>query len=327
MMRRVVLGALVLVGMASARSWEKCRTLVVGFRTDNPPFGYNRLDTQRPGIEYELISSIAKFHNRTFTVREVTSQREGEDLLERDQIDLLIGSVKSTPELRQRFNASTPYFRTGLGIIVLRSNQNVFTLGDLNGKAVAATPESNADKLIENFIPQAKLEIVRTSADGLGMLQRNEVEGMVHDRSTLQSEVARNPSLRLLDVSLSEDNYVIAINRTRSPQVLENINAALSKLTEARGTDVPAISAIFTKYRLGYAVRTGNTTTVRPGGSGPTPPNPPPGGNTAGGSTVSSTGSGSTGSNNGLEDRVRRLETQVQDLQRALIDLRARIKR
>ncbi|MBK9576663.1 MAG: transporter substrate-binding domain-containing protein [Fibrobacterota bacterium] len=323
-MRRILLGVLVLVGIASARPWERCRTLVVGFRVDNPPFGYNRSDAQRPGIEYELVSAIARHHNRTFTVREVTSQREGEDLLDRDQIDLLIGSVKSTPELRQRFNASTPYFRTGLGIIVLRSNQNVFTLGDLNGNSVAATPESNADKLIENFIPQARLEIVRTSADGLGMLQRNEVQGMVHDRSTLQSEVARNSSLRLLDVSLSEDNYVIAVNRTRSAQVLENINIALAKLTEAKGAEVPAISAIFTKYRLGYAVRP--TGTAANGGVRPVPPPtvaPTTGTTTAGTTTVSPPPASTTA----LEDRVRRLETQVQDLQRTLVDLQAKLKR
>lgn len=322
-MRRILLGVLVLVGIASARPWERCRTLVVGFRTDNPPFGYNRADAQRPGIEYELVSAIARHHNRTFTVREVASQREGEDLLERDQIDLLIGSVKSTPELRQKFNATTPYFRTGLGIIVSRSNQNVFTLGDLNGRPVAATPESNADKLIESFIPQARLEIVRTSADGLAMLQRNEVEGMVHDRSTLQSEVARNSSLRLLDVSLSEDNYVIAVHRTRSPQVLENINAALTKLTEARGTEVPAISAIFTRYRLGYAVRP----SVVAANSGVRPVPPPTGTATAGTSAPGTTAALPPPAANPLEDRVRRLETQVQDLQRTIVDLQARIRR
>lgn len=316
-MRRVLLCVLVLMGTLSARSWEKARTLVVGFRTDNPPFGYNRLDAQRPGIEYELISAIARQYTRSFTVREVTSQREGEDLLDRDQIDLLIGSVKSTPELRQRFNASTPYFRTGLGIIVLRANQNVFTLGDLNGKPVAATPESNADKLIENFIPQARLEIVRTSADGLGMLQRNEVEGMVHDRSTLQSEVARNPSLRLLDVSLSEDNYVIAVNRTKSPQVLENVNAALAKLNEAKGAEVSPLSAIFAKYRLGYTVRPGGGTV-----NGGVRPNPPPGGATPGNGAGSPPPTG-----NALEDRVKRLETQVLDLQRTILEIQTKMKR
>jgi ABC-type amino acid transport substrate-binding protein len=321
-MRRILFGVLVLVGTLSARSWERCRTLVVGFRTDNRPFGYNRLDAQRPGIEYELISAIARHHNRTFTVREVASQREGEELLDRDQIDLLIGSVKSTPELRQRFNATSPYFRTGLGIIVLRSNQNVFTLGDLNGRPVAATPESNADRLIENFIPQAKLEIVRTSADGLAMLQRNEAEGMVHDRSTLQSEVARNPSLRLLDVSLSEDNYVIAVNR-RSAQVLENINAALTKLTEAKGTEVPAIAAIFTRYNLGYTVRQGGVTA-----GGAVRPNPPPGGSTTTGTATSGgTAIAPPPAGGSVEDRVRRLETQVQDLQRTIVDLQARTRR
>ena len=317
-MRRI-LWALALCALSvGARNWDRCKPLVVGFRTDNPPFGYNKLDAQRPGIEYDLVAAIARYHNRSFTVREISSQREGEDLLDRDQIDLLIGSIKNTPELRGRFNTSTPYFRTGLGIVVLRANQNVFTLGDLNGKGVAATSASNAANLIETFIPQAKLEIASSSSEGLAMLQRGEVEGMVHDRSTLQSEVSRNSSLRLLDVNLSEDNYVIATNKTRSTGVLENVNTALAKVMEARGSEVSQLAGILAKYKLGYTVRTpGPTPNPNPNPRpNPTPaPNPNPNGNTA---SPPPTGGA-------LDERVRILEAQVQELQRTIQEIKRRL--
>jgi ABC-type amino acid transport substrate-binding protein len=201
MMRRGIALVGLLVGFcslpAAGRPLDKVRkdALTVGIGTDNPPFGYNET-ADRKGLEYDLVAALADQMGVRFRVVKLGSQRDGEEKLLADRVDIVIGSVKSTEDLRQRFLVTVPYFRTGLGIMVLKSNQSVYTLSDLNGRPVAATPESNADKLIENFIPKAKLELVRTTTDGLTLLTSGEVDAFVNDRSTLQAESARNPALR-----------------------------------------------------------------------------------------------------------------------------------
>jgi len=258
-MRRAVCLAGLAVGLCAvpsvSRPLDKVRkdALTVGIGTDNPPFGYNET-ADKKGLEYDLVAALADQMGVRFRVVKLGSQREGEEKLLADRVDIVIGSVKSTEDLRQRFLVTIPYFRTGLGIMVLKSNQSVYTLSDLNGRPVAATPESNADKLIENFIPKAKLELVRTTADGLTLLTSGEVDAFVNDRSTLQAESARNSALRLLDVSLTEDNYAILVNK-KSGTLLDALNAELNNMrTPSSGDSQCPLALLCAKYKLGFTV-------------------------------------------------------------------------
>jgi len=152
------LSILVLAAGLVARPLDKVKkdALTVGIRVGNAPFGYNETG-DRKGLEYDLAAAIAEGMGCRFRVVPLPNQRDGEDKLLTDKIDVVIGTVKATAELKERFLTSSPYFRTGLGIMVMKSNQSVFTLNDLNDRYVAVTPESNADKLIESFLPKAKL--------------------------------------------------------------------------------------------------------------------------------------------------------------------------
>lgn len=317
-MRRILLSAAALAGLcavhAVARPLDKVRkdALTVGIRTDNPPFGYSEA-AERKGLEYDLVAAIADGLGIRFRVVKLASQHEGEEKLQADKVDLVIGSVKSTEELRERFLVTGPYFRTGLGILVLKSNQSVYTLTDLNGRPVAATPESNADKLIDNFIPKAKLELVRTTPEGLSMLEKGDVDAFVHDRSILQAESARNPALRLLDVSLTEDNYAILVNK-RSNSLLEALNAQLERLrTPGSGGSPTPLAVLCARYKLGFTVkpvaRAGNPAAVAVQAS-PVATRP------------QRSGAGSED----LERRMDSLERRLQEIQSSLAEINAILK-
>lgn len=316
-MRRIPGILLVAFGLcavsAAARSFDKVRkdALTVGIRTDNPPFGYNET-ADRKGLEYDLVAAIADGLGIRFRVVKLGSQHEGEEKLQADKVDLVIGSVKSTEELRERFLVTGPYFRTGLGILVLKSNQSVYTLTDLNGRPVAATPESNADKLIDNFMPKAKLEMVRTTPEGLSMLEKGDVDAFVHDRSILQAESARNPALRLLDVSLTEDNYAILVNK-RSNSLLEALNAELDRLrTPAAGGQSP-LAALCARYKLGFTVKP----VARPGNAAAVavPPAAPR-------SQQAVSGAGY----DDLDRRLDSVERRLQEIQSSLAEINAILK-
>ena len=312
-MRRIPVIALVLTGLCAvtsiARPIDKIRkdALTVGIRTDNPPFGYNEA-ADRKGLEYDIVAAIAEGMGIRFRVVKLISQHEGEDKLLADKVDLVIGSVKSTEELRERFLVTGPYFRTGLGILVLKSNQSVYTLSDLNGRPVAATPESNADKLIDNFIPKAKLEIVRATPEGLSMLEKGDVDAFVHDRSILQAEASRNPALRLLDVSLTEDNYAILVNK-KSNNLVDALNAELDRMrTPGSGGAQSPLATLCARYKLGFTVKP----VAKPGipVANAASSVPPP-------TRAQSSGVGS----NDLERRLDSVERRLQEIQASLSEI------
>ena len=315
-MRRILVLAAAFSGLfavsIAARPLDKVRkdALTVGIRTDNPPFGYNE-SADRKGLEYDIVAAIADGMGIRFRVVKLASQHEGEDKLLTDKVDLVIGSVKSTEELRERFLVTGPYFRTGLGILVLKSNQSVYTLTDLNGRPVAATPESNADKLIDNFIPKAKLELVRTTPEGLTMLERGDVDAFVHDRSILQAESARNSALRLLDVSLTEDNYAILVNKKSNP-LLDALNAELDRMrTPPAGGGQSPLAALCARYKLGFTVKA----LAKPAAPGAVAAQALPA------APRSQTASG-TGSDD-LEHRLQNVERRLQEIQASLAEINA----
>lgn len=294
-----------------ARPLDKVRkdALTVGIGTDNPPFGYNET-ADRKGLEYDLVAALSEGMGVRFRVVKLGSQREGEEKLLADRVDIVIGSVKSTEDLRDRFLTTVPYFRTGLGIMVLKSNQSVYTLSDLNGRPVAATPESNADKLIENFIPKAKLELVRTTTDGLTLLGTGEVDAFVNDRSTLEAESERNPAMRLLDVSLTADNYVILVNK-KSGTLLEALNTELNRMRTPSSPDSQCpLALLCAKYKLGFTV----SPATRPGipavsAAGPSPRT-----------------TASRDAPQDLESRLEAVERQLKEIQASLAQINADLR-
>jgi ABC-type amino acid transport substrate-binding protein len=299
----------------AARPLDKVRkdALTVGIRTDNPPFGYDET-ADRKGLEYDIVAAIADGMGIRFRVVKLASQHEGEDKLLADKVDLVIGSVKSTEELRERFLMTGPYFRTGLGILVLKSNQSVYTLTDLNGRPVAATPESNADKLIDNFIPKAKLELVRTTPEGLAMLEKGDVDAFVQDRSILQAESARNSALRLLDVSLTEDNYAILVNKKSNPLV-DALNVELDRMrTPPPAGGQSPLAALCARYKLGFTVKPIAAKASAPAG-GPTQAAP----------VTRAQSSGGTGPED-LERRLNNVEKLLQEIQASLAEINATLK-
>lgn len=331
----MVLTVLACGQFAVARPLEKVKNdaLTVGIRSGNVPFGYNET-SDRKGLEYDLVAAIAEGMGckSGFRVVPLASQREGEEKLLADKIDLVIGTVKASPEIKDRFLTSNPYFRTGLGIMVMRSNQNIFTLTDLNDRYVAATPETNADKLIESFLPRAKLEVVRSSTEALGMLQKGDVEAVVHDRSMLQVEATRNQAFRLLDVSLTEDNYVILVNKKFS-SLLDAVNAQLDRLRTVPSLEaVSPLAAICARYRLGATikpiVKAGTAPVAVPSVGLPAAQVTPPASQTPAPSRPGNSSPASQpGSPKDLERRMDGVERQLQDIQRSLSEINAALQR
>ena len=248
--------ALALASGLAARSADKIRkdALTAGVCAGNPPFGGSD-SSELKGLDYDVVAAVAKTSGFRFRIVRVASLREGEAALSADKVDVVLCSAKPSEELRSRFRLAGPYYRSGLAILVPATDRSTFTLSDLDGRRVAAAVGSEADRLIDSFLPKAKLELVRTFPEGMDLLARGEVDAFIHDRPALQGQARRNPALRLLDVSLTEDDRVIVVGR-KSPGLAEVLDAAVDRLrTSADGSPCP-LSRICARYDLPFALRT-----------------------------------------------------------------------
>ena len=237
------------------RPFEKIRkdALTVGIQPGASPFGL--IDApEGKGIEYDIISSIASRLGLHFRLVRLGSLNEGENLLASDRIDVIISHVKATPQLHERFLLSSSYYKTGLGTLTLKSNQSIFTISDLNNHAVAITPESGAETLLSSFAPKAKPEMVHSVAEALSLLEKGDVEAVIHDNPILMAEQSKNPGLRLLDVNFTEDNYVLLCNR-KSSSLMAALNIELTKLRTATAQAPDPLSVICSRYKIPSTIK------------------------------------------------------------------------
>ena len=252
----VACALLLLSASVHSRSLDKIRkdALVVGIRSGDLPFGYSAV-SGKEGLEHDLAAALSQGLGVRFQVVEVSSQKEGEEKLLADKIDVLLGRIKAVPGLRERFSVTSPYFRSGLGILALKSNRSIFTLSDLDGRPVAATSGNDADRLIDDFVPKAKLELVRTSQEGLSLLRSGMVEAFIHDRSALQAEAAKDQALRVLDVTLTEDDYVILVGK-RYASLQAALNGQMERLRTIPSPEAQSgLSALCARYKLDPGIK------------------------------------------------------------------------
>lgn len=298
--------ALALLAIAStdilARPLAKVRKegLTVAVRPGPLPFGATA--GPKRGLDVDLVTALAEGMGVRYRITEIASLPEAQSLLAADKIDLIIGGVRSTPELKTTNLVSAPYYKSGLGILALRSNRELYTLSDLDGRPVAATPESGADKLLESFLPKTRLELVRSLQDGLDLLQKGEVDAVVGDQATLGQIQQKTPAFRLLDVSLTQDEFVLLANRN-SATLVEAVNEQLRALrTVPSPGDASDLATLCARYNLPETVGK----IVKSGSPAPKQPVPPP------------SDAKSPSDPAALEARVRALETAVKELQEKL---------
>ncbi len=233
-----------------ARPLAKVRkdALTVGIQAGTPPFGLNETSADK-GIEYDLVAAIAKQMGINFRIVKLASFNEGTEMLAGDKIDVIVSHVKPTPQLKERFLLSNPYYKTGLGVLTLKSNQSIFTISDLDNKSVAVTPESGAESLLSTYAPKAKMEMVRSVSDALSLLEKGDAEAIVHDSPILLAEQSRNQGLKLLDFSFTEDSYVALFAKSSGP-LNAAFNAELQKLRTATAKSPDPLTVICTKYKI-----------------------------------------------------------------------------
>lgn len=309
---RHILSLLLITGFhIHARPLAKVRkdALTVGIQTGTPPFGLNETSTDK-GIEYELVAAIANRMGINFRIVKLASLNEGTEMLAGDRIDAIVSHVKPTPQLKERFLLSNPYYKTGLGVLTLKSNQTIFTISDLDNKSVAVTPESGAESLLSTYAPKAKMEMVRSVSDALSLLEKGDAEAIVHDSPILLAEQTRNQGLRLLDFSFTEDSYVALFNKSSAPLVAA-FNAELQKLRTATAKSPDPLSAICAKYKI--------PSTLKPICDGCNAPNPAP---SAGPTASAPKNSRTTAPARSREEVIESLLKQIKELEGTVLELR-----
>jgi len=216
---------LTLGGIASAAP----AVLNVGSDTAFAPFEFQGGGMEYEGFDIDLIKVIGSTIGS-----EVKIQGMNFDglipALEAGNIDCVISAMTITEERAKKISFSTPYYKSGLSIVVRNDNNSISGFGDLTGKRIAVQiGTTGADKAKE--VPGAVIREFNTAPEAFMELQSRGVDAVINDLPVNEYyiDVLGDRGGKLVGEPLTSEEYGIAISK-RNPQLTEEINAALQQI-------------------------------------------------------------------------------------------------
>lgn len=208
----------------------KAKVLKVGSETTFAPFEFqDEKSKEYVGFDMDLIRAIGKEMGV-----EVQIQSMGFDglipALEAGNIDVAISGMTITAERAKKVDFSTPYYKSGLSMVVKVDNDTLKTFKDLEGKRIAVqigtTGAMEAKK-----IKDATIREFNNAPEAFMELKAGGVDAVVNDLPVNEYYIAQagGKDAKVVGEPLTSEEYGIAISK-KNTETTEKVNKAIEAL-------------------------------------------------------------------------------------------------
>jgi ABC-type amino acid transport substrate-binding protein len=204
--------------------------LIVGVKTDFPPFGFMDETGTHKGFDIDLAKVLGRelFGSEVAAEFVAVTTEDRISILNSRKVDILAASMTITEERKKVVDFSIPYFMSGHLILVPKESK-ILRYQDLAGKRVATILGSTGDTAIRKLVPAAIRVQLKGTAEALQALKHGRVEAFVQDDVLLIEIEKRNPELKIAGWKPFEPApYGLAV-RKGDREWLEFINTTLRK--------------------------------------------------------------------------------------------------
>ena len=191
--RSLKIAALLLVaaaagtGIVVSQHWQsQQRVLRVGF-SQFPPYVLINTAEEPDGLAVEMIQRSARLAG--VSIKWVLVKGEIDDALRKKQIDMY-PLITITEQRKQDFYLSQPWWENEIALVSSERNP-LRAASNTIGKRIAIRGLPIVKVLAESLFPQASFKIVPRMEDMLGMLCREEVDGLFLDLRLLESQLLK----------------------------------------------------------------------------------------------------------------------------------------
>lgn len=205
---------------ASANTLDEIRdrgTLVVGVKTDFPPFGYVNSSGTNVGFDVDLAHEFAKRLLGDPDAVEFVSVTSGNRIpfLQSNKIDMIMASMTITDSRAEVVDFSEPYFLSG-SLVMVPADSEITGVEDLNGKTVAIIQGSVQDRLVEERAPDAERVKFGKVSETVMALMTGRADAYVHDDIVILSVAAENPGVKAVGEPFEPLPYGLAVRKGES---------------------------------------------------------------------------------------------------------------
>jgi putative glutamine transport system substrate-binding protein len=229
----VVLLNLVALSQAGADGLEDARrrgSLLVGVKTDFPPFGYMDHAGTIQGFDVEIARVLARaFFNEEGRL-ELVAVTSGSRIpfLYSEWIDMIIATMTITDERRQVLEFSEPYFLSR-SLLLVPKDSPVKGLEDLAGKSVGIIEGATQEKDLATVAPAARRVLFHTIPEAVQALKQKRVDAFCQDDVLVLTLARENPDLQTVGKSFLPRPYAVAA-RKGELRLIRWVNEQLTRM-------------------------------------------------------------------------------------------------
>ena len=206
--------------------------LEAGVKCDYPPFGFVDAGGKNAGYGIELVHKMASFAfgdpaKVKFTC--VTGSNRT-PYLEANKIDLIVASMSYTPDRAKVINFSSPYFNSGVKLLVLKGSP-VKDFPDVKGVNVVTIKGTTASIWMSQCLPTAKQLAFNQTSEALSALDQKRGAAFAQDDTLLVDIASKNDKYQVTGTSQAASPWGMG-TRLDDKQFTAWVDAALAKMQE-----------------------------------------------------------------------------------------------
>jgi ABC-type amino acid transport substrate-binding protein len=226
--------SIMLISVMAATIFAGCgkkedNTLIVGTEAGFAPYEYME-GNDVVGIDMDIAKAIADSMGKELVIKNMDF--DGALLaVQNGTVDLVAAGVSVDAERQEVMDFSIDYVNSNEVVVVNNVTPTVASVEDLTDKIVGVQQGNIADFYVEANIEAKEIKRYTKFAQAAEDLKNGKIDCIVMDLYPAQELVAANTELSILDGTLFEDKYAIAVKKGNS-ELLDEINTVIQKLKD-----------------------------------------------------------------------------------------------
>jgi glutamate transport system substrate-binding protein len=193
-------------------------------------------DNKVRGFDAGLSQLLAKYIiGKSDTELTVVDSSTRESVLQNGTVNSVFATYSITSERKQKIDFAGPYYVSQQAILVKKSNNDISSVKDLDGKKVGVQAGSTGPDVVKENAPKATVQEFQTDDEITQALRQGRIDAYVVDQTLLLGDVVKNPNDFKIVGEPFGDKDPYGIGLPKGSDAAEFVNAWLKKI-EADGT-------------------------------------------------------------------------------------------
>ncbi|MCI1635007.1 glutamate ABC transporter substrate-binding protein [Bifidobacterium sp.] len=224
-----------------ANSWAKsvkdAGVLKVGGTKTSTLFSLQSTsDNKVRGFDAGLSQLLAQYIiGKSNTELTVVDSSTRESVLQNGTVNSVFATYSITSERKQKIDFAGPYYVSQQAILVKKSNSDISSVKDLDGKKVGVQAGSTGPDVVKENAPKATVQEFQTDDEITQALRQGRIDAYVVDQTLLLGDVVKNPNDFKIVGEPFGDKDPYGIGLPKGSDAAEFVNAWLKKI-ESDGT-------------------------------------------------------------------------------------------